>query len=122
MLTRTRRPKTESTRRPGGPTKLPPFHNEPPTDFARAENREAMRRALDEVRGQLGRRYPLSIGGEEVDTGVAAARFGQSQPELAGGRPGRRWPESNTPMRRSPRPERPSRRGRRRRPPTGPPS
>ncbi len=28
-----------------------------------------MRRALDEVRRQLGRRYPLLIGGKEVDTG-----------------------------------------------------
>ena len=69
MLTRTRRPKTEPQPAASGSTKLPPFHNEPPTDFARAENRESMRRALDEVRTQLGRRYPLSIGGKEVDTG-----------------------------------------------------
>ena len=31
-----------------------PFHNEPPTDFARAENREAMRHGAREVRRQLG--------------------------------------------------------------------
>ena len=69
MLTRTRRPKTQSAPPAGGSAKLPPFHNEPPTDFARAENRESMVRTLDEVRAQLGRRYPLVIGGEEVDTG-----------------------------------------------------
>ncbi len=62
MLTRTRRP------RPGSPAtigraELAPFQNEPPTDFALAGNREAMRRALDEVRGQLKRDYPLWIAG-----------------------------------------------------------
>ena len=57
MLTRTRR--TEDRRTPPDAGELPPFRNEPPTDFARAENREAMRRALEEVRGQLGRHYPL---------------------------------------------------------------
>ncbi len=65
MLTRTRRPRPERT---AGPGELPPFRNEPPTDFARAESREAMRRALEEVRVQLGRHYPLIIGGQEVDT------------------------------------------------------
>ncbi len=69
MMTRTRSPKTEASTAAGGTTKLPPFHNEPPTDFARAENRESFRRALDLVRTQLGRRYSLSIGGKEVDTG-----------------------------------------------------
>ena len=69
MLTRTRRPKTEAPLVTGGTTRLTPFHNEPPTDFARAENRASMRRALDQVRTQLGGRYPLLIGGKEVDTG-----------------------------------------------------
>jgi RHH-type proline utilization regulon transcriptional repressor/proline dehydrogenase/delta 1-pyrroline-5-carboxylate dehydrogenase len=41
--------------RPGAaaPADWPPFRNEPPTDFTRPEHREAMRRALDEVRGRL---------------------------------------------------------------------
>ena len=69
MLTRTRRLKTQPAPSADGQPKLRPFHNEPPTDFARAENREAMRQALDEVRSQLGRRYPLLIGGKEIDTG-----------------------------------------------------
>ena len=72
MLTRTRRPQTASPKTPSasGATDLPPFRNEPPTDYARAENREAMRQALEEVRPQLGRGYPLLIGGNVVDTGT----------------------------------------------------
>jgi RHH-type proline utilization regulon transcriptional repressor/proline dehydrogenase/delta 1-pyrroline-5-carboxylate dehydrogenase len=68
MLTRSARSKTAPATPADGSAGLPPFRNEPPTDFARAENREAMRRALEEVRLQLGRFYPLSIGGQEVDT------------------------------------------------------
>jgi RHH-type proline utilization regulon transcriptional repressor/proline dehydrogenase/delta 1-pyrroline-5-carboxylate dehydrogenase len=69
MLTRTRRSRTEPAMPADGSADLPPFHNEPPTDFARADSREAMVRALEELRVQLGRFYPLSIGGQDVDTG-----------------------------------------------------
>lgn len=44
------------------------FVNEPHADFSREEARTDMYAALDEVRGQLGRHYPLVIGGREVDT------------------------------------------------------
>ncbi len=64
MLTRTRKLKSIPATETG---ELPPFRNEPPTDFARAEARETMRRALDDVRGRLGRHYPLLIDGREVD-------------------------------------------------------
>jgi RHH-type proline utilization regulon transcriptional repressor/proline dehydrogenase/delta 1-pyrroline-5-carboxylate dehydrogenase len=47
---------------------LPPFTNEPPTDFTRAEDRERMRAALAEVGAELGRAYPLVLGGETVAT------------------------------------------------------
>ncbi|MGH7832819.1 MAG: proline dehydrogenase family protein, partial [Candidatus Binatia bacterium] len=47
---------------------LRPFRNEPLLDFARKENRESFARALKEVRGRLGRAYPLWIGGREVQT------------------------------------------------------
>ncbi len=47
---------------------LPPFRNEPPVDFARADNRDAMRQAIESVRLQLGRTYPLVIGGREIQT------------------------------------------------------
>ncbi|HWE36922.1 MAG TPA: L-glutamate gamma-semialdehyde dehydrogenase [Isosphaeraceae bacterium] len=48
------------------PGELPPFRNEPPTDFTRPEHRESMRRALDEVRGKLGSPYSLRIGGQSI--------------------------------------------------------
>src|SRR5437868_3611883 len=45
------------------------FKNEALTDFSRAENAAAMRAALAKVRGELGREYPLVIGGERIKTG-----------------------------------------------------
>ncbi len=44
------------------------FTNEPHSDFAKSENREAMRRALDEVKQRFGRYYPLVIDGRAVET------------------------------------------------------
>ena len=38
------------------------------TDFARDENRQAMARAIEEVRRKLGQTYPLLIAGEEIRT------------------------------------------------------
>lgn len=51
---------------------LPPFRNEPVTDFARAEPRAAMQRALEEVRGRLGRFYPRHIVGSDPEKGPHA--------------------------------------------------
>jgi 1-pyrroline-5-carboxylate dehydrogenase len=45
------------------------FTNEPSLDFSLDENRAAMRAALASVGGELGRRYPLVIGGERRETG-----------------------------------------------------
>ncbi|HEX8338600.1 MAG TPA: L-glutamate gamma-semialdehyde dehydrogenase [Pyrinomonadaceae bacterium] len=45
------------------------FTNEPFTDFSQEENARAMREALARVRAELGRKYPLVIGGERVETG-----------------------------------------------------
>ncbi len=45
-----------------------PFHNEPHTDFSRAENRDAFAQALTDVAGQLGREYPLVIDGKAVNS------------------------------------------------------
>jgi len=47
-----------------------PYFNEPSLDFSVSANREAMRAALKQVEGQLGRRYPLVIGGERRETGA----------------------------------------------------
>jgi RHH-type proline utilization regulon transcriptional repressor/proline dehydrogenase/delta 1-pyrroline-5-carboxylate dehydrogenase len=43
------------------------FRNEPLTDFSRADARAAMQQALDQVHEQLGRTYPLVIGGSRVN-------------------------------------------------------
>lgn len=51
---------------------LPPFRNEPPTDFTRPEAREAMRKALAAVRSTVADRGPLAcvptIGGKAIRT------------------------------------------------------
>ena len=44
------------------------FTNEPHTDFSKADARDAMQSAIDDVTGQLGRDYPLVIDGRAVDT------------------------------------------------------
>jgi 1-pyrroline-5-carboxylate dehydrogenase len=45
------------------------FRNEPFTDFSQEENARAFREALARVQSELGREYPLVIGGERVETG-----------------------------------------------------
>jgi len=73
----------------------PPFRNEPPTDFTREQARNAMEAALSRVQGDLGRLYPLNLGGSEVSTGkeftsndpsassTVVARFARARPEEA---------------------------------------
>ncbi|HEU4594304.1 MAG TPA: aldehyde dehydrogenase family protein, partial [Pyrinomonadaceae bacterium] len=45
------------------------FRNESFTDFSKEENARAMREAVARVKSELGREYPLVIGGERVETG-----------------------------------------------------
>jgi len=45
---------------------LDEFKNEPFTDFSKPENADAMRTALEKVRGELGREYPSVVNGEKV--------------------------------------------------------
>lgn len=45
---------------------LDEFKNEPFTDFSKAENADAMRAALEKVRSELGREYPILIDGEKI--------------------------------------------------------
>ena len=47
-----------------------PFANEEYVDFSVEENRAAMRAALKDVESQLGRSYPIVIGGERRETGA----------------------------------------------------
>lgn len=44
------------------------FKNEPPTDFTKPENQNAIKAAIAKVRAELGREYPLVIGGKPVTT------------------------------------------------------
>src|SRR5215212_8719177 len=71
------------------------FRNEPFTDFSKEENARAMRAAIEKVRGELGREYPLVIGGERIKTEAkfeslnpaqkteVVGRFQKATPELA---------------------------------------
>lgn len=45
---------------------LDEFKNEPFTDFSKPENAEAMKAALEKVRGELGRDYPVVIDGAKI--------------------------------------------------------
>ncbi|MBI4462863.1 MAG: aldehyde dehydrogenase family protein, partial [Acidobacteria bacterium] len=57
------------------------FTNEPFTDFSKPENRKAMRAALETVRGQLGREYPLIIGGEKTHASEKIRSLNPSKPD-----------------------------------------
>jgi len=45
---------------------LDEFRNEPFTDFSKEENAAPIRAAIEKVRGELGREYPITIGGEKI--------------------------------------------------------
>lgn len=72
---------------------LPPYRNEPHTDFSIAENREKMHAAFEKVRGELGRRYPLLIGDERVETEGEIASENPSKPDEIIGYTARALPE-----------------------------
>lgn len=46
--------------------KLPPFQNEPPTNFADPKQKREMLRAIEKIRAELGKDYPARIGSELV--------------------------------------------------------
>lgn len=48
---------------------LPPYVNEPYTDFTQPDNAVLIESALKQVRAEFGREYPLLIGGEERTSG-----------------------------------------------------
>ena len=56
---------------------LDEFRNEPFTDYTVPENAEAMRAAIEKVRGELGREYPVVINGEKV---TLASKFESINP------------------------------------------
>jgi len=75
----------------GGATaasEAPFYQNEPLTDFAEEENRDAMAAALAEVHQQLGRDCPLVIGGERMATEATIDSINPSQKSQLVGRAG----------------------------------
>jgi 1-pyrroline-5-carboxylate dehydrogenase len=58
-----------------------PFKNAPFTDFSKEENRKAQLEALEQVKGELGRTYPLVIGGKKITNEATFASVNPSQPE-----------------------------------------
>ncbi len=62
-----------------------PFANLPHADFAYRENRDAYDAALSDLRGRLGRHYPLRIGGRDIKTARTLASVNPARPdELVG--------------------------------------
>jgi RHH-type proline utilization regulon transcriptional repressor/proline dehydrogenase/delta 1-pyrroline-5-carboxylate dehydrogenase len=51
-----------------GPKTMDNFSNQPPIDFTIAEHRNSMLTALETVRSQFGRHFPLFLGGQIIDT------------------------------------------------------
>jgi len=61
------------------PATLPEFRNEPYTDFSTPAHRQAMEKALAQVRSAFGREYRLRIGGEWIATGDMLASVNPSR-------------------------------------------
>ncbi len=59
---------------------LPAFANEPVVDFSKPANREAMEKALRDVRAQLGREYELLIAGQRHKTSEKLKSLNPSRP------------------------------------------
>jgi len=62
-------------------TTLAQFRNEPYADFSQPANRRAMEGALEKVRSEFGREYPLRLGGEWIATGDKLVSVNPSRPE-----------------------------------------
>ncbi|HSJ15480.1 MAG TPA: L-glutamate gamma-semialdehyde dehydrogenase [Longimicrobiales bacterium] len=57
------------------------FRNEPFTDFKDPDNVRRMEAALAKVRGELGRTYPLIIGGERITEGAKEPSINPARPD-----------------------------------------
>src|SRR6266487_1616763 len=58
-----------------------PFKNTPYTDFNRPEYHQAQMEALDQVKRELGKTYPLIIGGKKITNEATFASRNPSQPD-----------------------------------------
>ncbi len=63
-----------------------PFVNEPLTDFSKEENKRAQAEALEQVKSELGRTYPLIIGGKQIESEHTFASVNPSRPDQIIGR------------------------------------
>jgi len=59
----------------------PEFRNEAFTDFNLPANQEAMKAAIAKVRGELGKKYPLVINGEKIETADLLVSTNPSNPK-----------------------------------------
>ncbi|MCC6616528.1 MAG: L-glutamate gamma-semialdehyde dehydrogenase [Anaerolineae bacterium] len=59
---------------------LPPYRNEPFTDFSKPENEAAFRAALDQVKAEIGRHYPIVIGDEQISLDDTFPSLNPSRP------------------------------------------
>jgi 1-pyrroline-5-carboxylate dehydrogenase len=57
------------------------FKNEPFTDFSLAENKNAFLAALKKVESELGKHYPLVIGGKRIDTEKKIVSLNPANPD-----------------------------------------
>src|SRR5260370_235779 len=62
------------------PATLHEFQNCPLTDFSVAANRQAQEAALHKVQGELGRTYPLLIGGATITTADSIVSVNPAHP------------------------------------------
>jgi 1-pyrroline-5-carboxylate dehydrogenase len=62
-----------------------PYRTEPFSDFSDPDTANAYRRALEFVRGRLGRRWPLIIGGAPVETGRSLPSLDPCHPDTVVG-------------------------------------
>ncbi|MCK4343532.1 MAG: L-glutamate gamma-semialdehyde dehydrogenase [Phycisphaerae bacterium] len=60
---------------------MDPFENVANADFSQAPSRQEMQAGLAQARAELGREYPLRIGGEAVTTGEWADSLNPSRPK-----------------------------------------
>ncbi len=69
-----------------------PYRNEPFADFTDAATLAGFQRALAAVKGQLGRDYPLTIGGKQLVTGSYLDSYDPSRKERLVGRAAKAGP------------------------------
>ncbi|MBC8276639.1 MAG: L-glutamate gamma-semialdehyde dehydrogenase, partial [FCB group bacterium] len=62
-----------------------PYKTTPMTDFSNPKNREAMEKAIAKVKSELGREYPIVIGGEEIFSGETFKTIHPAGPPESGG-------------------------------------